>query len=242
MTVSNVHREDPPGNDLVAVQEIARLAGVTRQAVANWRSRLPDFPKPLVELSAGPVFRRDQVRGWLTKRPMRLLELEDDALVSRQEERKHVTEKNAGQKVVSIHRDPDSEWVAGTGKNTTEWKQPGRATLRFSEENDSVTAVRLQCYEVREEGDWPGWCWAAMARPNGTRTKPDGEEIFEGETMSIAPVDSDHNSEEEQRVTGWLLRDAEGVPYAFLASWLSSNCGARSPKALQGETEFVKFP
>jgi chromosome partitioning protein len=68
LPVSNVHKSDPSGSDLVGIQEIARLAGVTRQAVANWRSRFPDFPKPLVDLSSGPVFRRDQVRNWLRKR------------------------------------------------------------------------------------------------------------------------------------------------------------------------------
>jgi chromosome partitioning protein len=45
------------------------LAKVSRQVVANWRARAPqDFPKPLAELAAGPVFRRSQVRAWLRKR------------------------------------------------------------------------------------------------------------------------------------------------------------------------------
>jgi chromosome partitioning protein len=44
------------------------MAGVSRQAVANWRTRFSNFPTPVVELKAGPVFRRSQVRAWLRKR------------------------------------------------------------------------------------------------------------------------------------------------------------------------------
>ncbi|KYK43421.1 chromosome partitioning protein [Bradyrhizobium liaoningense] len=55
-------------SDLVGINEIAEIAKVSRQVVANWRSRMPDFPKPLVELASGPVFQRSQVRAWLRKR------------------------------------------------------------------------------------------------------------------------------------------------------------------------------
>ena len=54
--------------DLVGISEIAEMAGRSSQAVANWRVRIPDFPKPIVELAAGPVFRRSQIRSWLRKR------------------------------------------------------------------------------------------------------------------------------------------------------------------------------
>lgn len=54
--------------DLVGIFEIASMAGVSRQAVANWRARFPDFPTPAAELKSGPVFRSDQVRKWLHKR------------------------------------------------------------------------------------------------------------------------------------------------------------------------------
>ena len=54
--------------DLVGLYEIAELAGVSRQAVANWRSRFPEFPSPVAELKSGPVFHREQVRKWLHKR------------------------------------------------------------------------------------------------------------------------------------------------------------------------------
>ncbi len=54
--------------DLIGVYEIAVLAGVSAPAVVNWRTRSDDFPKPVVELKAGPVFRRSDVEHWLKKR------------------------------------------------------------------------------------------------------------------------------------------------------------------------------
>ncbi len=55
-------------DDLNGINEIAEFAGVSRQAVANWRARFVDFPKPLAELKAGPVFKARHVRAWLRKR------------------------------------------------------------------------------------------------------------------------------------------------------------------------------
>ena len=55
-------------DDLVGVFEIAKMAGVSSAAVANWRSRFDDFPGPVVVLRSGPVFKRAQVRRWLRKR------------------------------------------------------------------------------------------------------------------------------------------------------------------------------
>jgi|TARA_R110001599_G_scaffold256968_4_gene457342 chromosome partitioning protein len=54
--------------DLVGINEIAAMAKVSRQAVANWRARFADFPTPVVELAAGPVFKTTQVRSWLRRR------------------------------------------------------------------------------------------------------------------------------------------------------------------------------
>ncbi len=44
---------------------IARLAGVGRAAVSNWRRRYPDFPKPVAGRSGSPMFSRTQVEEWL---------------------------------------------------------------------------------------------------------------------------------------------------------------------------------
>jgi chromosome partitioning protein len=55
-------------SDLVGIAEVARMARVTRAAVSNWRARFPDFPKPVAELQAGPVFDHGQIRAWLRRR------------------------------------------------------------------------------------------------------------------------------------------------------------------------------
>ena len=65
--------------DLVGVNEIATMAGVSTQAVANWRVRSPDFPQPLKELASGPIFRRTQIRAWLKRNKRNLGELEESS-------------------------------------------------------------------------------------------------------------------------------------------------------------------
>jgi chromosome partitioning protein len=55
------------GDELVGIGEIAEMAGVSRQAVANWRVRATDFPKPGTELASGPIFRRPLIRSWLRR-------------------------------------------------------------------------------------------------------------------------------------------------------------------------------
>ncbi len=54
--------------DLIGLFEVAELAGVTPPAVANWRKRCSDFPKPLADLKSGPVFRKTDIRAWLKRR------------------------------------------------------------------------------------------------------------------------------------------------------------------------------
>ncbi|MCA9466806.1 MAG: hypothetical protein KC643_15380 [Nitrospira sp.] len=63
-------------HDIVGINEISDMAGVSRQAVVNWRSRSADFPHPLQELASGPVFRRAQVRAWLIRNNRKLDELQ----------------------------------------------------------------------------------------------------------------------------------------------------------------------
>lgn len=55
-------------DELVGISEIAEMAGASKQVVANWRSRIANFPEPIAVLASGPVFRRSQVRSWLRKR------------------------------------------------------------------------------------------------------------------------------------------------------------------------------
>lgn len=56
--------DEVPGAAVTAA-EIARLAGVTRAAVSNWRRRRSDFPSPVGGTSASPLFSLAQVQQWL---------------------------------------------------------------------------------------------------------------------------------------------------------------------------------
>ena len=49
----------------ITAAAIARLAGVGRSAVANWRRRYPDFPKPVGGSPTSPTFDRGAVEEWL---------------------------------------------------------------------------------------------------------------------------------------------------------------------------------
>lgn len=57
-----------PEDELVGLYEIATIARVSPQAVANWRKRFSDFPRPVAELRSGPVFKSSEVRQWLKRR------------------------------------------------------------------------------------------------------------------------------------------------------------------------------
>ncbi|MDK1476454.1 N-6 DNA methylase [Streptomyces sp. 549] len=50
---------------LVTGSEIARLAGVTRAAVSNWRRRYDDFPRPAGGGANSPLFDLAEVQTWL---------------------------------------------------------------------------------------------------------------------------------------------------------------------------------
>jgi len=48
--------------------DIARIAGVTRATVSNWRRRHPDFPAPSGGTDASPAYDRAEVEAWLASR------------------------------------------------------------------------------------------------------------------------------------------------------------------------------
>jgi chromosome partitioning protein len=54
-----------PTDNLVGIAEIADLAGVTKQAVSNWRMRYDHFPHPIQNLQSGPVWDRENVEAWV---------------------------------------------------------------------------------------------------------------------------------------------------------------------------------
>ena len=56
------------GPVVVTAADIARLAGVTRGTVSNWRRRHADFPAPVGGTDASPAFDRAQVERWLADR------------------------------------------------------------------------------------------------------------------------------------------------------------------------------
>jgi hypothetical protein len=49
----------------VTSADIARIAGVGRAAVSNWRRRHPDFPRPVGGPATSPTFSLDEVQEWL---------------------------------------------------------------------------------------------------------------------------------------------------------------------------------
>jgi type I restriction enzyme M protein len=62
---------EPQAEDLlIGVAEVAKLAGVTPAAVANWRARgTRGFPAPAQEGRGGPLYRATEISGWLRRSP-----------------------------------------------------------------------------------------------------------------------------------------------------------------------------
>jgi type I restriction-modification system DNA methylase subunit/predicted DNA-binding transcriptional regulator AlpA len=52
---------------LVSLADIARMAGVGRPAVSNWRQRYDDFPKPVQETGAASLFRQADIERWMRR-------------------------------------------------------------------------------------------------------------------------------------------------------------------------------
>jgi len=57
--------ESRAGERHVTAADIARLAGVTRAAVSNWRRRHEDFPAPVAGTPSSPLFSLAEIRAWL---------------------------------------------------------------------------------------------------------------------------------------------------------------------------------
>lgn len=56
---------EPEGRELITAAAIARLAGVGRAAVSNWRKRYPEFPKPAGGSPNSPTFDQAEILTWL---------------------------------------------------------------------------------------------------------------------------------------------------------------------------------
>lgn len=53
--------------DLVGMTEIADRADVKLDTVLKWRIRYEDFPAPLIDLAAGPIWNWPDVKSWLRR-------------------------------------------------------------------------------------------------------------------------------------------------------------------------------
>jgi len=58
---------DAAEGEEITAAAIARLTGVGRSAVTNWRRRYPDFPKPTGGSATSPTFDRGAVEEWLKR-------------------------------------------------------------------------------------------------------------------------------------------------------------------------------
>ncbi|GAA2588472.1 N-6 DNA methylase [Actinomadura fulvescens] len=68
-----------PEDATVTAADIARLAGVGRAAVSNWRRRHPDFPRPVGGTVASPTFSLSEITAWLrTQGKLNEVPLEED--------------------------------------------------------------------------------------------------------------------------------------------------------------------
>ncbi|PPD58557.1 helix-turn-helix transcriptional regulator [Dehalogenimonas etheniformans] len=65
---------------LAGLSEVAEMANVTKQVVINWRTRFEDFPSPVVELAAGPVWLREDINDWLKNRKENLAKPTNDQI------------------------------------------------------------------------------------------------------------------------------------------------------------------
>ncbi len=60
--------DDATGTDMVSVSEIAARTGRPVNTIQSWRRRHPDFPAPLAQLGAGPIWSWAPVRDWVAVR------------------------------------------------------------------------------------------------------------------------------------------------------------------------------
>jgi predicted DNA-binding transcriptional regulator AlpA len=70
--VNLLHETKKDGDALVSLADLAEMAGVSRPAVSNWRSRNDDFPIPVQETGATSLFRLSELQTWMRKHGKRL--------------------------------------------------------------------------------------------------------------------------------------------------------------------------
>ncbi len=50
------------------MHELSEEFGFSKATICNWAARYDDFPAPVLNLAAGPVYSRRQVRRWYDDR------------------------------------------------------------------------------------------------------------------------------------------------------------------------------
>jgi predicted DNA-binding transcriptional regulator AlpA len=116
---------DPVPQPLLNAVDIARLAGVGRAAVSNWRRRHADFPKPTGGTEASPAFSAAEVEAWLRAQG-KIAELPLGERVRRQLEQLRNPAASPAAPLVPalallllLHREPD-RWAALAGRRDQE--------------------------------------------------------------------------------------------------------------------------
>lgn len=104
------------GDGTITAADIARLAGVGRAAVSNWRRRYEDFPAPVAGSASSPLYALSDIRNWLREAGKSAEVPLDERLWQRL--RAHAgglglgaTLAEAGAFLVYLHRDP-ADWTA----------------------------------------------------------------------------------------------------------------------------------
>ncbi|MFF2045822.1 N-6 DNA methylase [Kitasatospora sp. NPDC058170] len=113
-----------PDRPEVTAVEIARLAGVGRAAVSNWRRRHPDFPRPVGGTDSSPTFALADVEAWLRGQgkiaELPLLERTWRLVETLRDPAGHPAAPllQAGAVLLLLHREPD-RWPALTAEPDT---------------------------------------------------------------------------------------------------------------------------
>lgn len=58
----------PSTSDLVSVSEISARAGRSINTIQSWRRRHADFPTPVAQLAAGPIWNWEAIATWISNR------------------------------------------------------------------------------------------------------------------------------------------------------------------------------
>jgi len=65
----------PDEQPVMGLTEVAEFIGVSKQAIANWRNHRREFPKPVAQLHAGPVWSTPAIQEfkkyWMAAHGMR---------------------------------------------------------------------------------------------------------------------------------------------------------------------------